>query len=62
MALQRSDFIKLAGWISGAMTSSTSLAFANELAGSDAPAVSYAAVAPLGILAPILFAEFLAVI
>ena len=44
------------------MTSSPSLAFANELAGSDTPAVSYAAVAPLGILVPILFAEFLAII
>jgi putative transport protein len=58
----RMNFIKLSGWISGAMTSSPALSFANELAGSDAPAVAYAAVAPLGILVPILFAEFLAII
>ncbi|HWE03817.1 MAG TPA: putative transporter [Tepidisphaeraceae bacterium] len=61
-AVFRMNFVMLSGWISGAMTSSPSLAFANELAGSDAPAVAYAAVAPLGILAPILFAEFLSVI
>lgn len=54
------NFITLSGWVSGAMTSTTSLAFANDLAGSDAPATAYAAVAPLGLLVPIICAQMLA--
>ncbi len=50
------NFITLSGWVAGAMTSSSALAFANDLAGSDAPAVSYAAVAPLATLVPIICA------
>lgn len=56
----RMNFVTLSGWIAGAMTSSPALSFANDLAGSDAPAVAYAAVAPLATLAPILCAQVLA--
>ena len=55
------NFITLAGWIAGAMTSSPALIFADELAQTDAPAVAYAAVAPLATLIPILCAQILAI-
>ena len=55
------NFVTLAGWISGAMTSSPALMFAGELTESDAPALAYAAVAPLGFLTPILCAQLLVV-
>lgn len=53
------NFVTLAGWVAGALTSSPALMFANEIAGSDAPATVYAAVAPLGLLAPIVCAQLL---
>ena len=55
------NFITLAGWVAGAMTSSPALSFADDLARSDAPALAYAAVAPLGMLTPILCAQLLVV-
>lgn len=55
------NFITLSGWVAGAMTSSPALLFADDLAGSDAPALAYAAVAPLGMLAPILCSQLLVV-
>ena len=55
------NFFTLSGWVSGAMTSSPALGFSNDLAGSDAPAVAYAAVAPLATLVPIICAQMLAV-
>jgi putative transport protein len=57
----RMNFITLTGWIAGAMTSSPALIFSDELAHSDAPAVAYAAVAPLATLVPILCAQILAI-
>ncbi|MDB5293401.1 MAG: transporter [Phycisphaerales bacterium] len=54
------NFLTLTGWVSGAMTSSPALLFANELTNSDAPSVAYAAVAPLATLTPIICAQFLA--
>jgi putative transport protein len=57
----RMNFITLAGWVAGAMTSSTALMFADEMAKSEAPAVAYAAVAPLATLVPIFCAQLLAV-
>ena len=51
------NFITLTGWLAGAMTSLPALLFANEIAGSDAPAVAYAAVAPLALLTPIICAS-----
>jgi putative transport protein len=55
----RMNFVTLSGWVAGAMTSSPALLFANDFAKSDAPAVAYAAVAPLGMLTPILCAQIL---
>jgi putative transport protein len=55
------NFITLAGWVAGAMTSSPALLFADEMAQSTAPAVAYAAVAPLGMLVPIICAQLLAI-
>jgi putative transport protein len=55
------NFITLAGWVAGAMTSSPGLLFANDISGSDAPALPYAAVAPLATLAPIICAQLLVV-
>jgi putative transport protein len=59
--VNKMNFITLSGWVAGAMTSSTALLFANELSQSDAPAVAYAAVAPLATLIPILCAQVLAI-
>jgi putative transport protein len=58
----RVNFVTLSGWVAGAMTSSPALLFADELAGSDAPAVAYAAVAPLATLVPIICAQVLAIV
>ena len=57
----RMNFVTMAGWIAGAMTSSPALLFAGEATGSDAPALAYAAVAPLAMLAPIVCAQLLVV-
>jgi putative transport protein len=57
----RMNFITLTGLVAGAMTSSTALMFADEMVGSDAPSIAYAAVAPLATLVPILCAQLLAI-
>lgn len=57
----RLNFLTLSGWVSGAMTSSPALLFSHDLTGSDVPAVAYAAVAPLGMLAPIVCAQLIVV-
>jgi putative transport protein len=53
------NFVTLSGLISGAMTSSPTLLFANENTGSTAPAVAYAAVYPLAMLVPVFCAQLL---
>jgi putative transport protein len=58
----RMNFLTLCGWIAGAMTSSPALIFSDEMAKTDAPAVAYAAVAPIATLVPILCAQILAII
>jgi putative transport protein len=55
------NFLTVMGLMSGSMTSTPALLFATESTKSNAPAVAYAAVAPLGTLLPILFAQVLAV-
>jgi len=60
--VMKMNFFTLAGWVAGAMTSSPALLFADELTGSDAPALAYAAVAPLSLLTPILCAQLLVVL
>lgn len=57
----RINFVTLSGWVAGAMTSTPALLFAGEIAGSDAPAVAYATVAPLCMLSPIICAQVLAI-
>lgn len=57
--LLKMNFVTLSGWVAGAMTSTPGMMFASDLAGSDAPAAVYAAVAPLGLLAPIVCAQLL---
>jgi putative transport protein len=54
------NFITLSGFIAGAMTSSPTLLFANEMTDSSAPSLSYAAVYPLSMLTPIFCAQILA--
>jgi putative transport protein len=56
------NFLTLAGWCAGAMTSSPALMYADEITHSDAPALAYAAVAPLAMIVPILCCQFLAAI
>ena len=55
----RMDFVTLSGLTAGAMTNSPTLLFANELTGSNAPAVSYAAVYPLAMLLPVFGSQLL---
>ncbi len=53
------DFVTLSGLTAGAMTNSPTLLFANELTGSAAPAVAYAAVYPLSMLLPVFASQLL---
>ena len=54
------NFITLSGLIAGAMTSSPTLLFANEITASNASAVAYATVYPLSMLLPVFLAQLLA--
>jgi putative transport protein len=60
-AAWRTNFVTLCGLLAGSMTDPPALAFANALAGSDAPTVSYATVYPLTMLLRILVAQVLAI-
>lgn len=53
------NFTVLSGLLAGSVTDPPALTFANNLAGSDAPAVAYAAVYPLTMLLRILGAQIL---
>jgi putative transport protein len=55
------NFMDLSGLLSGSMTDPPALAFASNIAGSDAPAVGYATVYPLTTLMRILSAQVLAI-
>jgi uncharacterized transporter YbjL len=44
------------------MTSSPALLFASDMTHSDEPAIAYAAVAPLGMLTPIICAQLLVIV
>ncbi len=57
--VMRLNFLTLSGLVSGAMTSSPTLFFANEATGSQAPAVAYAAVYPLSMLVPVFCSQLL---
>jgi len=56
------DFIVLSGLLAGSMTDPPALAFASNIAGSDAPAVAYATVFPLTTLLRILSAQILTIV
>jgi putative transport protein len=56
------DFVVLSGLLAGSMTDPPALAFASNIAGSDAPAVAYATVFPLTTLLRILSAQVLAIV
>ncbi len=55
------NFLDLSGLIAGSMTDPPALAFASNVAGSDAPTVAYATVFPLTTLLRILSAQILAI-
>ncbi len=55
------NFMDLSGLIAGSMTDPPALAFASNIAGSDAPTVAYATVYPLTTLLRILSAQVLAI-
>lgn len=55
------NFMDLSGLIAGSMTDPPALAFASNIAGSDAPTVAYATVYPLTTLLRILSAQILAI-
>jgi putative transport protein len=54
------NFITLSGLVAGAMTSSPTLLFSNEITASNASAVAYATVYPLSMLLPVFLAQILA--
>ena len=56
------NFIDLSGLLAGSMTDPPALAFACNIAGSDAPTVSYATVYPLTTLLRVLAAQILALL
>ena len=58
----KTNFVTLSGWVAGAMTSTPGLVFASELSLSESPSVAYATVAPLGMLAPIICSQMLAIV
>jgi putative transport protein len=60
--VMKMNFVTLSGWVAGAMTSAPALSFANDISAGDTPATVYAAVAPLGLLVPILCAQFLVIL
>jgi Predicted permease len=61
-ALLKLNFIDLSGLLAGSMTDPPALAFASNLAGSDAPTVSYATVYPFTTLLRILAAQILTIL
>lgn len=56
------NFMELSGLLAGSMTNPPGLAFATNIAGSDAPTVAYATVYPLTTLLRILSAQVLAIV
>jgi putative transport protein len=60
--IMKLNFIDLSGLLAGSMTDPPALAFACNIAGSDAPTVSYATVYPLTTLLRIIGAQVLAIL
>src|SRR5208283_3028273 len=61
-AVLKMNFIDLSGLLAGSMTDPPALAFASNIAGSDAPTIAYATVYPLTTLLRILSAQVLAIV
>jgi len=61
-AILKLNFIDLSGLLAGSMTDPPALAFACNIAGSDAPTVSYATVYPLTTLLRIFVAQILVIL
>ena len=61
-AVLKMNFVDLSGLLAGSMTDPPALAFASNIAGSDAPTVAYATVYPLTTLLRILSAQVLAIV
>lgn len=59
MAVLKKSYFEVCGLLSGASTDPPALAFATQTTGSDAPAVTYATVYPLTMIARILVAQLL---
>ena len=51
------DFFSIMGMLSGTMTNPIALNYANSLAGSDMPAISYATVYPLAMFLRVIIAQ-----
>ncbi|MBQ3027119.1 MAG: hypothetical protein IJD27_06270, partial [Alistipes sp.] len=51
------DFFTIMGMLSGSMTNPIALNYANSLAGSDMPAISYATVYPLAMFLRVVIAQ-----
>lgn len=62
MAVLKKNYFEVCGLLSGASTDPPALAFATQTTGSDAPAVTYATVYPLTMIARILVAQLLVLI
>jgi len=61
-AVWKINFMDLSGCLAGSMTDPPALAFACNVAGSNAPTVGYATVYPLTTLLRILSAQVLAIV
>ena len=61
-AVLKMNFMDLSGLLAGSMTDPPALAFASNIAGSDAPTVGYATVYPLTTLMRILSAQILTIL
>jgi putative transport protein len=61
-AIYKLNYMTLCGVLSGSMTDPPALAFANTIAASDAPSISYATVYPLTMLLRVLSAQLLVII
>ena len=55
----KSDFFTIMGMLSGSMTNPIALNYANSLAGSDMPAISYATVYPLAMFLRVVIAQLM---
>jgi putative transport protein len=61
-AIYKLNYTSICGVLAGSMTDPPALAFANVMAGSDAPSVSYATVYPLTMLLRVFVAQMLVLI